>query len=120
MPGLGGSGAFRRDRLDSPRPRSKPLEKSDAEKFWLSKTPEHSETRLERRDFRAAPKPPELPPGFIPARAAVVGDRIMTSDDYGDVVLQVVEQAPWMKICRDIRSGKLLGVLPETIVEVAI
>jgi len=117
---LGGS-FNRRSRLaDSPR-RSKPLEKSAEEKRWLAQTPPGSSSgaRLGGRDFKAAPKVPELPPGFIYARAAVPSDRIIAEDDYGDVVLKVVEVSPWMVVCVDIRTGKALGVLPSTIVEVA-
>ena len=47
------------------------------------------------------------------------GDRIVAAGDYGDRVLEVVEQAPFMTICRDVRTGKLLGVLLETVVEVS-
>ena len=84
----GGLGLILRVRLGLSR--SKRMSK---EKRWLSKTPELSGTRLERRKFKATPEPPELPPGFIPARAAVVCDRIMAAADYDDVVSQVVESA---------------------------
>ena len=106
---------------DNPRPaKKKPLEKSADEKRWLSQVPPGSSgARLGGRDFKAAPKMPELPLGFLPARACVVGDKIIAADDYGDVVLEVVEQCPWMCVCVDIRTGKALGVLPSTIVEVA-
>ncbi len=74
---------------------------------------------MERQKFKVAPKPKELPPGFIYAKAAVPGDRIIAGADYGDVILQVVEQSPFMVVCRDIRTGKALGVVPSCIVEVA-
>ena len=82
-------------------------------------SPSESGARLGGRDFKAAPKVPELPPGFLPARACVPGDKIVAEADYGDVILQVVEQSPWMTVCVDIRTGKALGVLPSCIVEVA-
>ena len=78
-----------------------------------------SGARLGGRDFKAAPKVPELPPGFLPARACVPGDRIVAASDYGDVVLEVVEQSPWMTVCVNILTGKAVGVLPSVIVEVA-
>ena len=34
--------------------------------------------------------------GFLPARACVPGDKIVAADDYGDVILQVVEQDDWV------------------------
>jgi len=116
---LGGS--FRRSRLEGPRPvKSKPLEKSEQEKRWLSQVPPGSSgERLERQKFKAAPKPKELPPNFIYAKAAAVGDRIIAADDSDDILLQVVEVAPFMIMCRDVRTGRLLGVGPEVIVEVA-
>jgi len=119
---LGGSFQSRSRLADNPRPaRKKPLEKGDAEKKWLAQVPpgSFSGARLGGRDFKAAPKGPELPPGFLPARACVPGDRIIAADDYGDVILQVVEQTPWMTVCVDIRSGRSLGVLPSVIVQVA-
>ena len=124
VPGLGGSGSFqRRSRLaDNPRPaKKKPLEKNADEKRWLSQTPPGSSSgaRLERQKFKVAPKPKELPPGFIYAKAAVPGDRIVAASDYGDVVLKVVEVSPFMVICHDIRTGKAVGVLPSCIVQVA-
>jgi len=117
---LGGS-FQRRSRLADPRQRSKPLEKSEEEKKWLSQVPPGSPSgaRLGGRDFKAAPKVPELPPGFLPARACVPGDRIVAAADYGDVILEVVEVAPWMVVCRDIRTGKVVGVLPGVICQVA-
>ena len=105
-----------------PRPaRKKSLEKGEEEKRWLSQVPPgtSSAARLGGRDFKAAPKPKELPAGFIYARAAVPGDKIIATDDYGDVVLKVVEVSPFMVVCVDIRTGKALGVLPSVIVEVA-
>ena len=120
MPSLGG-GFGRRRRLDSPRPaRKKPLEKSEQEKKWLAQLPAGSSSgaRLERQKFKASPKPKELPPGFIYAKAAVPGDRIVAAADHGDI-LEVVEVSPMMVVCRDIRTGKALGVLPDVIVEVA-
>ena len=122
-PGLGGSGSFRRGRrFDTPpRPARKPLEKGEAEKKWLNLVPPGSSTqRLERQKFKASPKPKELEAGFVYARACVVGDKIVASDDYGaDIILQVTEVAPFMVVCRDIRTGRALGVLPDTIVQVA-
>lgn len=122
MGSLGG-GFGRRRRLDtSPPPaRKKPLEKSEQEKRWLAKLPPGASSgRLERQSFRAAPKPKELEPGYVYARACVVGDKIVASDDAGaDILLQVTEVAPFMVICRDIRTGRALGVLPDTIVQVA-
>ncbi len=115
-------GGFRRSRLEGSRPtRAKPLEKSEQEKKLLAQVPPgaSSAVQLERRKVKVAPKPKELPPGFIYAKAAVVGDKIVAVDDYGDVILQVVEVSPWMVVCRCVRSGKALGVLPSVIVEVA-
>ena len=107
---------------DNPRPaRSKPLEKSADEKKWLAQVPPgaSSAVRLERQKFKSAPKEKELPPGFLPARACVVGDKIVAEADYGDVVLKVVEQTPWMTVCVNVATGKAVGVLPSVIVEVA-
>ena len=115
-------GGFRQSRLEGSRPaRKKPLEKLEQEKWWLSQVPPGSSSgvRLERQRFKAAPKVPELPPGFLPARAAVPGDKIIAADDYGDVILQVVEQTPWMTVCVNVVTGKAVGVLPSVIVQVA-
>ena len=93
-------GGFRRSRLEAnPRRRSKPLEKSEQEKQWLSQVPPGSSSaaRLERQKFKAAPKPKELPPGFIYAKAAVPGDKIIAEDDFGDIILQVVPTSPFIK-----------------------
>ena len=124
MPGLGGSGAFRRARLDSPRPaRSKPLEKSEQEKRWLSKTPEHSGTLLGRRNFKAAPKPPELPSGFIYARAAAVKDIIGCQKSDGDIVIAKVvahRQSDGMVLCRNVATGEKFVVGGDVIVELGI
>ncbi len=118
-----GGGFERRSRLaDNPRPaRSKPLEKSADEKRWLSQVPPGSSSgvRLERQKFKAAPKPKELPPGFICAKAAVPGDLIMAVSVHGDVVLKVVEVSPFMVVCVNVSTGKALGVLPSCIVQVA-
>jgi len=82
-------------------------------------TPPGSGERLERQNFKAAPKPKELEPGYVHARACVVGDKIVAEADYGEIILEVVEVAPFMVMCRDIRTGRLLAVLPDTIVQVA-
>lgn len=118
-----GGGSFRRDRLDGyPRPSRKPLEKSETEKKWLAQVPPGSSSgvQLERQKFKAAPKVPTLPPGFLPARACVVGDKVIAEADYGEIILEVVEVAPFMIMGRDIRTGRLLGLEPGTIVQVAI
>jgi len=43
-------------------------------------------------------------PRLVPrsTEAVVPGDRIVAADDYGDVVLQVVEVSPWMVVCVDV------------------
>ena len=120
MGSLGG-GFGRRRRLDAPsRPaRKKPLENQGLEK-WLNQVPPGaSGARLERQKFKATPKPKELPPGYVYARACVVGDKIVAEADYGEIILEVVEVAPFMVMCRDIRAGRLVGVEPGTIVQVA-
>ena len=119
---LGGSFQRRSRLADNPRPaRKKPLEKGEEEKRWLSQVPPgtSSAARLGGRDFRPALKVPELPPGFLPARACVPGDRIVAVDDYGDVVLKVVEVSPFMVVCINVATGKAVGVLPSVIVQVA-
>ena len=114
-------GGFRRSRLEGPRPARKKLEKGAEEKRWLSQVPPGSSSgvQLERQKFKAAPKPKELPPGFIYARAAVPGDKIIAEADYGDVILQVVEVSPWMVVCVNIATVKPSAVLPSVIVQVA-
>ncbi len=105
-----------------PRPaRKKSLEKGEEEKRWLSQVPPGSSSaaRLGGRDFKAAPKPKELPAGFIYARAAVPGDKIIATADHGDVILQVVEVSPWMVVWVNVATGKAVGVLPSAIVQVA-
>jgi len=115
---LGGTFQRRPRLADSPRPARKKLEKSEQEKRWLSQVPPGSSgARLERQKFKASPKEKELPPNFIYAKAAVPGDRIVAADDYGDVILEVVEVSPWMVVCVDVRTGRALGVLPSCIVE---
>ena len=121
MPVLGGGGGFqRRRRLDAPKSKPRqPLKKDSPLMERLRRQTTETAVRLGRSNFRQAPKPNELPPGYVPARACLIGDQIVAADDHGDCVLEVVEQAPFMTICRDIRTGKLLGVLPDTIVQVA-
>ena len=119
---LGGGFQRRSGLADNPRPaRSKPLEKSEDEKRWMAQVPPgaSSAVQLERRKVKAAPKPKELPPGFIYAKAAVVGDKIVAVDNDGDVILEVVEVAPWMVTCVNVATGEALGVLPNVIVQVA-
>ena len=118
---LGGSFQRRSRLADNPRPARKKLEKGAEEKRWLSQVPPGSSSGawLERQKFKAVPKPKELPPNFIYAKAAVPGDKIIATADHGDVILQVVEVSPFMVVCVDIRTGKALGVLPSVIVEVA-
>lgn len=91
------------------------------EKRWLSQVPPGSSSgvQLERQKFRSAPKPKELPPNFIYAKAAVVGDKIVAVDGDNDVILEVVEQSPWMVVCVNVATGAPLGVLPGVIVQVA-
>ena len=115
-------GGFRQSRLEGSRPtRAKPLEKSEQEKKWLAQVPPgaSSAVQLERRKVKATPKPKELPPGFMYAKAAVVGDKIVAVDNDGDVILEVVEVAPWMVTCVNVATGEALGVLPNVIVQVA-
>ena len=119
---LGGGFQRRSGLADNPRPaRSKPLEKGDAEKRWMAMTPPGAgnAAQLERRKFKAAPKPKELPPGYVYARACVPGDKIVAVDGDGDVLLQVVEVAQDMVICVNLATRETLGVLPGVIVEVA-
>ena len=71
---------------------------------------------MERQKFKAAPKPKELPAGYVYARACVPGDKIVAADDY----VLVTGVAPFMVLCRDIRTGRALGLEPDTIVQVAI
>jgi len=88
---------------------------------WLSQVPPGaSGGRLERRKFKTAPKPKELPAGYVYARACVVGDKIVAADDDGaDILLQVTEVSPWMVVCVNVATGEPLGVLPGVIVQVA-
>jgi len=120
---LGGSFQRRSRLAEDPRPaRKKPLEKSELEKRLLAQVPPGASSgarRLERQRFKASPKPKELPAGYVYAKAAVVGDKIIAAADYGDVILEVTEVAPFMVICRDLRTGRVVGVEPNTIVEVA-
>lgn len=81
------SGSFRRRSLAAPRPRRKPLEKKEESPLMQklrAQTPDS--VRLDRQGFRSAPKPKELPPGFIYCKAAAIGDRIACPVD-GDNVL---------------------------------
>ena len=114
-------GGFRRSRLEGSRPaKGKPLEKSADENKWLAQVPPGSSGgQLERQKFKAAPKPKELPPGYVYARACVPGDKIIAVDDCDDVLLQVIEVSPWMVVCINLATRETLGVLPGVIVEVA-
>ena len=118
MPGLTGGGSFRPPRLNPKR--SKPALKKDSPLLERLKaqTPDGSGSSLGRQSFKPAPKAAELPPGFLPARAAVVGDIISC---HGDVIGRVVghRESDGVVLCREVSTDQLFGVAPNTIVEVA-
>ena len=117
MPTLGG-GFGRRRRLDTPsRQRSKPLEKGETEKKWMAMTPPGSGTRLGRAGY--GPKPPSLPPGYVYAKAAAVGDVISCEGDEREVIGKVLVHRPrdGAVLCRNLATGGHFVVAGDTIVE---
>jgi len=122
-PGLGGSGSFQRQsRLaDNPRPsRKKPLEKTQEEKYWLSRLPPGSSgARLGSAGY--GPKPPSLPVNFIYAKAAAIGDVITAEGDEHDVIGRVLgHRKDGVVVCLDVATGKRFGVGPDVIVELGV
>ena len=90
---LGNSGSFsHRRRLDDRPRRKEPLKKEESALMQrLRKQVPRSGAPLGRQGFQSAPKVPELPPGYIYAKGAAVGDRIAcTGDGDEEIVGEVV------------------------------
>jgi len=122
-PGLGGSGSFRRGRrFDAPsRQRSKPLEKSEQEKYWLSQLPPGSSSSARLGSTGYGPKPPSLPVNFIYAKGAAIGDVISCQGDDAEVIGRVLgHRKNGVVVCRELTTGKRFGVGGDVIVELAV